>query len=166
MQELDPWFRQLDIINMYLRDVEGLTWPGDISILSPKSMATAFVQMGFSASAVCSPGFLKSAYYSGKDKLDTALRLVKTHTPERIYLNLPLGTTQTIIRVRGPITREFTVLNQMLPVQFLHEKERYLGNGKACIIARIEFFNDKIRRKRLITRTWSRLRLLDPSLLP
>jgi hypothetical protein len=93
MQELDPLFRQLNIINMYLRDIEGLTWPGDISILFPKSMAAAFVQMGFSASAVCSPGFLKYGYYSSKDKLDTALRLVKTHTPECIYLNLPLGTT-------------------------------------------------------------------------
>lgn len=73
---------------------------------------------------------------------------------------------QTIIRMRGPITREFTVLNQMLPVQFPHEEERYLGNSKAYIIARIEFFNDKVRRKRLITQTWSHLRLVDPSLLP
>lgn len=37
---------------------------------------------------------------------------------------------------------------------------------KACIIARMETFQDTRARKKLITLTWSRLRLVDPTLLP
>ena len=64
------------------------------------------------------------------------------------------------------ITRGFTVVNQTIPVTLPQQKERHFGDGKVCIVARIEFFDDTIRRKRLITQTWARLRLLDPSLLP
>jgi hypothetical protein len=86
MQGLGPWFWQRDIINVYLHDIEGFVWPIDMSKLSPNNIATAFMQMGFSTSTVCSSSFLKRTYYSSKDKLNTALKLLKTHVPEQVKM--------------------------------------------------------------------------------
>ena len=152
---------------MYLRDIEGFTCPFDNTTSPANSVATPFLDIGFPIPFVCSTGVMKHVYESCRDRLHNALKYIKTHVPESNHLAAALGgVAKVVINVPGPITREYTVVNQTIPVTLPQQKPRHFGDGKACVIARIELFNDKLRRKRLITQTLGRLRLLDPSLLP
>ena len=72
----------------------------------------------------------------------------------------------TTIKMPGPFTIEYTLINQQLPPQ-PHAMKQKEGTGKfACTIARMEFFHDKRAREALIIGTWARLRLIDPTLKP
>ena len=70
-------------------------------------------------------------------------------------------------RSPGPLTFEVTVMNQTLPkVPINYQSSKEFSKTNACLLVKIERFHHMPSRKTMITKTWSRLRVLDPTLKP
>jgi hypothetical protein len=67
---------------------------------------------------------------------------------------------EVTLRVPGPVTREDTLLDQTLPRELFAHKVKD-SNKASCAFARIELFQDVTRRRLLLTKTYSRFRVLD-----
>ena len=168
MQEMVPWFRPVDGIIVYLHDVEGyhVRW-SPTAIRQPDSFASQLQKMGFPGDLVFRLRLVYSAYRRISKNLERFLTVLAGSTPVHVGLGLPTpGVTQTTFSTHSPTTRDYTLVNQ--PVNNITRVygETKADKYKACMIARMEFFQDTRARKKLITLTWSRLRLLDPTLLP
>lgn len=123
--------------------------------------------MGFRSRYVFSSLVIRTAYKTAQNHLPNRLSILKISTPVRIGISLAatLGVPQTTFSITGPTTREFKLITE--PLKTVPAKRPQLSkNKKACTIAKIEFFHNTQARNRLATSVWSRLRLLDPTLLP
>jgi hypothetical protein len=70
-------------------------------------------------------------------------------------------------RSPGPLTFEVTVMNQTLPkVPISYQSSKEVSKTNACLLAKIEFFYHTPGRKKTITKTWSRLWVLYPTIKP
>jgi hypothetical protein len=167
MQEMQPWFRPPDIILVFLREVERYTIPWSIHLLrNPNTVAHQLHEMGFSGDLVFPTRFIRSSYLTLKANVGKYLAVLASSTPVHIGLGLSTpDVAQTTFSIPGPTTREFTLITEPLDIPG-STKGAWDTAKKACTIARMEFFHDTYARKKLVTLAWSRLRLLDPTLLP
>jgi hypothetical protein len=161
MQELTPWFRPSDVVIIYLRDVEGYTfhWGVDTEP-GPERMAYQLIQMGFPEDFVLGGNRLSVMYNTSKDQLRRAKNIVANHTPQHARVNNPpvrSSLREITMRVPGPITREFTVVDEMIPPTIM-DTTKWYKDEYPCAIARIEFFYNKQARRRLMSLVWVRLR--------
>jgi hypothetical protein len=77
----------------------------------------------------------------------------------------PPTLSQLTLRIPGPVTREYTVINQSLPREpFAHKNKD--SNKASCALARIEFFHDETARRLILTEIYSRLKVVDLELNP
>jgi hypothetical protein len=167
MQELDPWFRSIDVIIAYLKDVEMLTFPWDpnnANIDPRQGIALHSYHVGFPADLVFQQRLIFNSCHITSTQLPKWLTIVKKHALQRRGFAAPIGLSQITFRLPGPLTREFTVVNQTIPISLSPKGNK--TTDTICTIAKIEFFYDLRARKSLIAQTWARLCLLDPSLLP
>jgi len=167
MQELTPWFRTFDVVIVYLRDVEGYKAPEYFEAdVGPDRIASHLHSMGYSKDLVYTSRFALMKLSSLKSQLSRYLTFLQNHVPTRVRVSLPTGgLPQVTLRMAGPVTREFTGVNQTIPTT-IHTHEKRFEREGSCLIPRIELFQDEQSRLRVISQTWSRLRLLDPTLLP
>lgn len=103
-----------------------------------------------------------------KSGLPKALHIIKIHKP-RTQLPLPSGLEEITIRVPGPIDRSYRLVNQAIPPAMKSAATPSFSlptAGKACITAKMELFHDEAKRNRLIVKTYSRLRAVDPKIKP
>jgi len=190
MQELSSWFDSDEVMATYLHDDEKLN---DTSSdpFSEKTVPFAMVKMGTFSSTIKS--ITADSYYTGyleplacvnklfsnkfksqKERMENAFKFLKNHTPVRINVALPPNLANSIttklVKVPGPLTREYTVIAESLPPmkrKSMSDSIDSKGNLKsACTLAKIELFHDKPLRKVITTRAWARLRILDPTLRP
>jgi hypothetical protein len=67
---------------------------------------------------------------------------------------------EVTLRNPGPVTREDTLLDQTLPRELSAHKVKD-SDKASCAFARIELFQDVTRRLLLLTKTYSRFRVLS-----
>jgi hypothetical protein len=164
MQELFPWFNAFDVLIVYLVDEENLLITTDPALHGLKHIQNVLLLMGIS------PKLFKAEYAIQRKRaaalrwLPTVLKVVKNHTP-RASLP-PSGLLELTIPVPGPIDRTYTVINQAMPLTLLAGKPIHTARNDSCVLAQMEFFQDERARKKLITKTFSRLNIIDPSVKP
>ena len=66
----------------------------------------------------------------------------------------------------GPITREYTFLDEALPPRQAYAKKDWDSEPAACVTAKIEVSNDLRARRTWATKAWARLRQVYPALVP
>jgi hypothetical protein len=116
MQELIPWFRPVDVVIVYLREVEEYSIPEALSTYNPSTtVAYQLHQIGYSTDLVNAPRFVLNRYRSYKEQLAKFLAFLSKHTPLRLRGLPSSGLRQVTLTIPGPITREYTFINQRIP---------------------------------------------------
>ena len=158
MQELDPWFSIFDTICAYLDTIPGMMMTSR-KAHHELSALTHLIRMGYPAD--------KWAWRHVRDqtRVDRALAILKSHAPIECHIALPTGVSSILYRVLGPITREYTIINQAIP-RMLNARLVPSSQRRACMTAKIEFFLDTAGRKLLMSRTYMRYKMIVPDLRP
>jgi hypothetical protein len=95
MHELAPWFRPIDIIIAYLKDVEGYKTPEWAEKDVPSNRVTFQLHlMGYPKKLVYHPRFAFMKHLNFKDQLPRYLAYIKAHTPLRQGITAPTGISQ------------------------------------------------------------------------
>lgn len=130
------------------------------------SVAYQLQRMGFPGDLVFRTRLIYSAYLIFSKNVEKFLAVLAGSTPVHTGLGLPTpGVAQTTFSTHSPTTRDYILVNEPVNITRVYGKMK-ADKYKAWLIARMELFQDTRARKKLITLTWSRLRLLDPTLLP
>jgi hypothetical protein len=164
MQELFPWFTVLDILVVYLVDEEGLLITQDPDLCGLRHTNNVLLLMGYPPKLFDAEFAIIRKRVKALNTLPIVLDLIRHHAP-RAPLP-PSGLLEVTIPVPGPIERTYTVINQALPRTLLAKKPNHTKRNECCILAQMEFFQDERARNRLISRTFSRMNIIDPSIKP
>jgi hypothetical protein len=154
----------LDILVFYLVDEEGLLVSMDINTHSLKHAENVLLLMGYPPKIFECKSTIRTKRRKKSKLLATILNLIRHHAP-RAPLP-PSGLLEVTIPVPGPIERTYTVINQALPRTLLAKKPIHTSYTDSCILAQMEFFHNEKARNKLISRTFSRMNIIDPSIKP
>jgi hypothetical protein len=161
-QELNFWFHDLDVLVVYLHDVEDV----------PLEPAGAFqhapivgevLKHGFET---LTPARQRTKIYGDRyrrvcQRISTLITLLEASVAQDTSLPLP---GYIALRIPGHVGNEITLLNRPDPDR--RTNDELVNDSQACLIARIELFQDEKFMSRNNANWYLRFRLLDPGLLP
>jgi hypothetical protein len=95
--------------------------------------------MGYSTDLVYAPRFLLVRYRVYKEQVGKFLDLLSTSKPLRLSGGPSYDLQQATVKLPGPITREYTVVNEPIPATSRIVTADRLVEGNACVVAKIKF---------------------------
>lgn len=94
--------------------------------------------------------------------LRSALNIIQNDIPRT---QRQPAANQIIVAIDCPIDRRHVVINESIPRALIKDPP-VQRKDPACVTAIMDLFHDTKTKRRMITRTWSRLRMTDPTIKP